>query len=82
MEMEHEICARYEPELAAIAALDRSYYLNPSASVDERRDYAARQILLEEIRSRLYAELAACRQQGHQLRRCRSVICRTRHSAR
>ena len=29
METEHEICVRYEAELAAFAELDRIYYRNP-----------------------------------------------------
>ena len=75
METEDQICNRYEADFAVIAALDRRYYLTPSASVAERRAYAARQLQLEEMRSRLYAELAACRQGGvGQFRRCRSFI--------
>lgn len=61
METEEEICKRYEAVFAAIATLDRRYYLNPAASTAERRDYAARQAQLEELRSRFYAELATCR---------------------
>ena len=87
METEEEICRRYEAEFTAIAALDRRYYLTPSASLAERRDYAARQAQLEEMRSRLYAKLASCRQSGtRQFRRCRCSIRRsswrsTTHSA-
>jgi hypothetical protein len=81
METEHEICNRYEAEFAAIAALDRRYYMTPSASVEDRRQYAARQVQLEELRSRLYAELTALRQ--HRLQRlshCRSYVFRKRRS--
>jgi len=76
METEDQICKRYEAGFAVIAALDRRYYLTPSASVAARRDYAARQTLLEEMRSRLYAELAGCRKRSASLlfRRCRSFI--------
>ncbi len=84
METEDQICKRYEAELAAIAALDRRYYLTPCASVEERRDYAARQARREEMRSRLYSELAACRveqfAQARKFRRCRSIIRRPRLS--
>lgn len=81
METEYEICNRYEAEFATIAALDRLYYLTPSASAADRRDYAARQLRLEELRSRLYAELTAlrqCRLQG--LNHCRCFVFRERHS--
>ena len=82
METEHEICMQYEAELAAIAALDRRYYLTPSASVAQRRDYAARKVQLEEMRSRFYAEIAKCRELPvHYFRRCRSFIRKSRHSS-
>jgi hypothetical protein len=42
MESEHELCIRFEVELARIAALDRIYYLNPSPSLAERREFAQR----------------------------------------
>jgi len=61
METEDQICKRYEAEFAEIAARDRRYYLLSSASVDERRDYAARKVQLQKLRLRLYAELAVCR---------------------
>jgi len=64
METEDQICKRYEAEFAEIAARDRRYYLLPSASLAERRDYAARKVQLEQLRLRLYAELAVCRQPG------------------
>ena len=76
---EDQLCRRYEAALAAIATLDRRYYLNPCPSRAERCDYAARQDLLEEIRSRLYAELALLRH-IRQFRRCRSIIRRSRFS--
>ena len=79
METEHEICRRYEAEFAAISALDRLYYLTSSASIEERREYAARQAQLDEIRSRFYAELAKCREHRIRLfRRSRSSIRRSR----
>ncbi len=74
-----DLCARFEAELAAIAALDRRYYVNPSPSLAERRAYAARKVELEEMRFRFYVEFAACRQLDvGQFRRCRSII--RRHS--
>jgi hypothetical protein len=81
METEHEICKRYEHEFAAIAALDRRYYLTPSASVDERREYAVRKTRIEEMRCQFYAELAKCREHGMcHFRHCRAFIRRSRHS--
>ena len=62
METEDQMCRRYEAEFDAIAALDRRYYLNRVASFTKRRDYAARQVKLEEMRSKLYSELASVRQ--------------------
>lgn len=38
MDTEDQICRRYEAAFAAIAALDRRYYLNRAASLTERRD--------------------------------------------
>lgn len=73
MQTEEEICSRYEVAFSSIAALDRRYYLNPSASISERRDYAARQELLVQLRYRFYTELRACREYAS-IRRCRSVI--------
>ena len=73
METEHQICEQFESEFAAIAALDRRYYLNPSSTVSERAAYAARQAQLESIRSQLYKELDALRLR-RQFRRCRSFI--------
>lgn len=81
METEEQICKRYAAEFAAIAVLDRRYYLTPSASVNERREYAARQVRLEEMRSRFYTEIAICRERGvRHFRRCRSFIRGSRHS--
>jgi hypothetical protein len=76
VETEDRICKRYEADFAVIAVLDRRYYLTPSASVDARRDYAARQAQLEEMRLRLYAELALCREcsAARLFRRRRSFI--------
>lgn len=76
METEDRILARFEAELATIAALDRLYYLNLCPSADDRREYAARQIKLEGTRFRFYAELAYIRR-CRQLRRCRSIIHRS-----
>ena len=81
MENEDQICKRYEAEFAAIAALDRLYYLIPSATIDERREYAARQARLEEMRSRFYSEIAT-RREGtvRPFRRCRIFVRRIRRS--
>ena len=79
METEDQLSARYQAELAAIAALDRRYYLTPSASIEERRAYAARQSQLEEMRTRFYAEIAVYRQRKVvYFRRCRSFIHKSR----
>lgn len=78
METEDEICTRYEAALAAIAAHDLRYYLIPSASLEERREYAARKAQVEEMRSRFYAEITICRERGmRHFRRCRSFIRRS-----
>jgi len=86
METEDEICRRYEAELTAIAAVDCAYYLKPCPTIAERRDYAERQVRLEETRSRFYAELRACRQDRflyiRQVRRCRSLVRKPRSSTR
>lgn len=79
METEDQICARYEAELASIAALDRRYYSKASPSSAERRDYAARKDRLERVRSRFYAELARVHQRGAlESRRCRHFFHRSR----
>ncbi len=57
MKTESEIFAQYEAELAAIAELDRSYYLNPSPTRAERAGYQQRLEQAEQIRSRLHTEL-------------------------
>ena len=78
METEEQICRRYEAALAEIAAVDRRYYVNPSPSLADRADYAARQTQLENTRSMLYAELIAFRQNSlSQPSRCRSIIRRS-----
>ncbi len=64
MDTEDQIFRRYKAELDAIGALDRCYYLSPSPTVADRRDYAAGQLQMEETRSRFYAELTACREHG------------------
>lgn len=75
METEEQICRRYEAALAAIAALDRRYYVNPSPTLADRADYASRQTQLENTRAMLYAELNAFRQNSlRQPSRCRSII--------
>ena len=57
MEPETEICARFEVELALIAALDRDYNLNPTPTSAERANYYKRQEKLEQIRAQFYADL-------------------------
>jgi hypothetical protein len=61
MEPKEQICTRYAGELSAIAALDRRYYLNPSPTLADRYEYAARQLQLEKTRSMFYSELNAFR---------------------
>ena len=73
MDWEEQIVQRYEPQLAAIAALDRAYYLNPSPSVAERSEYASRQEQLEIVRLHLYAKFDSL-QERRRLRRCRCFI--------
>ena len=83
METEDQLYARYEAELALIAAVDRCYYLSPCPTLAERRNYAARQVQLEELRVRFYIDLNTCRLKHlymRQFRRCRSVIRRSRPS--
>jgi len=58
---EIEICTRYEAELAAIAALDRAYYLNATPTAADHADYCRRQDHLEQVRAQVYAELSAVR---------------------
>jgi hypothetical protein len=59
---ESSICTRYSAELEEIAMQDRAYYRNPSPTLAERAKYHERQEELEQIRLRLYAELAAVHQ--------------------
>ena len=84
METEEDICDRYEAELAAIAALDRHYYLELHPTSSDRQAYAARKNYLEHVRSRFYAELTAFRLDRflriRECRPCRSIIRRRRFS--
>lgn len=61
MNDELTICERYETYLAAIAELDRVYYLNKTATTADRAAYAARQEEREGIHIRLLAELSLIR---------------------
>ena len=61
MECESEICRRYAAELAAIAALDRGYYLNATPTRADRAGYVRRQAHMERVRARFYAELSTVR---------------------
>ena len=81
MSVEDQIWQIYETYLGAIAALDRRYYLNPSPTLADRAAYAARQTELENVRARLYAELARSRNRRIvRLGRCRSIIRRPARS--
>lgn len=73
MDWEGQIVQRYEPQLEAIAALDRAYDLNPSPTIAERSEYASRQEQLETVRLRLYAEFASLHERLI-FRRCRCFI--------
>jgi hypothetical protein len=64
MDTEPETCRRYEAELAAIAALDRAYYLTAKATPTDRASYFRRQVDLEQVRTRLYAELSQSSENG------------------
>ena len=78
VETEDQIFKRFEAELAAIAVLDRRYYSNLSATVAERAEYAARQVQLESLRCRFYAELGSVWEyRSRQFRRCRFLARRT-----
>jgi len=57
-DFETEICKRYESELAAIAELDRIYYLKPTPTLAERADYVTRQDHLEQARALFYEKLS------------------------
>ena len=79
VETEDQIFRRFEAELAAVAVLDRRYYTNPSPTIAERADYAARQVRLERVRSRYYSELGSFWEYSlRQFRRCRFLARRTR----
>lgn len=58
VDLEAKTCKHYEAELAAIAALDRAYYLNAKPTPADRADYVRRQAHLDEVRARFYAELS------------------------
>ena len=64
MDTETEIIIRYEAELAEIAHLDRLYYQKAALNSADRADYYRRQDKLEQIRTRLYAELSATRRKS------------------
>ena len=64
MDTESDTCLRYEAELAAIAALDRAYYLNAKVTPTDRANYFRRQVDLEQVRTRFYAELSQSSENG------------------
>lgn len=81
MATEEQLFERFEAELAAIASLDRRYYLNPSPTLADRCEYAKRQVRLEETRSRFYKQLEVFRKQAASFpRRCRSILRRSQFS--
>jgi hypothetical protein len=83
MSAEDQICQFYETYLSAIAVLDRRYYMNPSPTPVDRAAYAARQAELENLRARLYSELARSRNpRVFRIGRCRSIIRRAAPSTR
>jgi hypothetical protein len=57
MSTQDAICNLYEPQFAAIAALDRAYYTSKMPTAEDRAAYFARQEELEGMRGRLYQEL-------------------------
>lgn len=70
-----EVYKSYEAELAAIAALDRAYYLNATPTSAERAEYSMRQDHLEQQRARFYDRLStAQRSDGAKPRLFRVVI--------
>lgn len=63
------IFRRYAAKLEAVAALDRAYYATPSPNLVERAAYYQRQMIVERIRLRLYAELDRVRERAGYLPR-------------
>jgi len=61
VDIEAETVKRYEADLAAIAALDRDYYLNATPTPAERAGYVRRQAHLEQLRVQFYAEMSTVR---------------------
>ncbi|GEM_PF-4095409 len=61
MDAKTKICTRYAAQLAAIAAIDRTYYLNGTATTADRANYFRRQNDLKQLRALLYAELSRVR---------------------
>ena len=59
MDAMSEICRCYEAQLAALAELDRVYYLDPSPALAARAEYYHRDALLQKIRILFYAKLKA-----------------------
>ena len=81
MATEEQLFERFEAELSAIASLDRRYYLTPSPTLADRCEYAKRQALLEETRSRFYKQLEVFRKHAASFpRRCRSITRRSQSS--
>jgi uncharacterized protein YcbX len=64
MDTESETCLRYEAKVAAIAALDGAYYLDAKATLTDRASYVRRQVDLEQVRTRFYAELSLVTENG------------------
>ena len=63
----------YAAELAEIAALDRSYYLNPCPTRTDRSNYAARQAHLEELRFQFYAKIDQSHESHRIVAQCRRL---------
>jgi hypothetical protein len=59
-----ELCRRYDAVLKAVAALDRTYYLDSRPSASDRARYSNRKDYLRVIRTRFYAELRVLRCAG------------------
>jgi hypothetical protein len=68
MDLDDEICRCYEAQLAAIAALDRAYYLKQNPTLAERAEYAQRMQELESIRDQFYSEWDALRRAPTEVR--------------